>query len=277
MVDAKRCWGSLPPEIRMMIIKALIQDDGCCVVHYATVSREWQTIVEQKIFGRLKLTPSRFASFAKITHRQRTLVKYIWLCIELHVYDCSQIKELGNDRWHKANIDVIGKAIWGLFGILSTWGPSESLVLDISVHSPSDPQHYFKQLQFGSDAIPEANNAQGTIISHNSCHGWVKFQQVILPSEEAIEDAIDSYFWYFQDIEMTGDFWRGLPEVTAVTGFLLRRQTRRRWEPETLRAILGRLPRLQEFYYEPWREWSRADQQDTDERKSPRSPHTEDC
>ncbi|KAL8754825.1 MAG: hypothetical protein Q9199_004068 [Rusavskia elegans] len=248
-----------------MIIKALIQDDGCCVVQYATVSREWQIIVGQKIFGRLKLTPSRFASFAKITHRQRTLVKYIWLCIELQVYDCWQMRDFGCNRWHEANINVIGKAIWGLFSILSRWVPSESLVLDISVHSPSDSQHYFKQLQFGSDAIPEANNAQGTVISHVSCHGWVISQQAVPPSQEAIEDAIDRYYWFFQDIEMTGDFWRGLPEFTAVTGLLLRRQTRRRWEPETLRAILGRLPRLQEFYYEPWREWNRLDQQETDE------------
>ena len=51
-------------------------------------------------------------------------------------------------------------------------------------------------------------------------------------------------------------WWRGLPLVPAVTGLLLRQQTRRRWKPVSLAHLCARLPRLQEIHYEPWRELS---------------------
>ncbi|KAL8917740.1 MAG: hypothetical protein Q9208_007792 [Pyrenodesmia sp. 3 TL-2023] len=63
---------------------------------------------------------------------------------------------------------------------------------------------------------------------------------------------------------MTKDFWNELPEVGAVTCLLLRRQTRRRWEPTSLKEMVRLLPRLQEIYYEPWREWDQIDQGLTD-------------
>lgn len=259
-----RSWGSLPLEIRRMILKSLIQD-GCCEARYATISRELQAVVEQKNFSRLKLTPSHLACFGDIVYRRRELVRYLWLCIELQDYDCSQCADEETDTWHESNTNIIKATIRELFIILSTWKPSGSLVLDISVHSPSDSKHHLKYIHFGSDAIPEFNDVQDGADAHDPRHGWVNGRQVSLPPRKSINRL-------FEDIEMAPDFWQELPEVTAVTGLLLRRQTRRRWEPGSLELLFTLLPRLKEIYYEPWREWGRLDQRWTDESKSSRSP-----
>lgn len=75
-----------------MILKALIYDGY--YARYATVCREWQEVIEQKNFSRLTLTLSRIASLRDMVYRQRRLVRYIWLCMELQEYDCSQCEDL---------------------------------------------------------------------------------------------------------------------------------------------------------------------------------------
>lgn len=137
-------------------------------------------------------------------------------------------------------------------------------MLDISVHSPSDSEHHFKYLCFGSDAVPDSDSNREMAKIHDLRHGWVHGEQVSRPSVTCISRL-------FGDIQMAPDFWEGLPEVTVVTGLLLRRKTRRRWEPETLERLLIFFPRLQEIYYELWRGWTRVDQRWTDDSKCLRS------
>lgn len=48
---------------------------------------------------------------------------------------------------------------------------------------------------------------------------------------------------------------KSLPSITVVTSLLIRQQNRRRWESCSLAYRPAKLPRLQEFHYEPWREW----------------------
>lgn len=50
-----------------------------------------------------------------------------------------------------------------------------------------------------------------------------------------------------------GQWWQSLPMVPAVTGVLLRQQTRQ-WKPAALAHMFSRLPRLQEIHYESWKE-----------------------
>ncbi|KAF2186584.1 hypothetical protein K469DRAFT_686971 [Zopfia rhizophila CBS 207.26] len=242
MAACKTSWVSLASEIRLMILEALMQD-GCCVARYASVCGEWQAVIEQKNFSRLKLTPSRLAGFGDMVYRQKELVN-----------------ARTERRMHgmKATPTSSEEPFRAFFLILSTWVPSGSLVLDISVYSPSDSKHHFKYLHFGPDAVSESDNKQETANAHDPRHGWVNGKQVSLPSGKSINRL-------FEDIEIALDFWQGLPEITAVTGLLLRRQTHRRWEPRTLKELFKLLPRLQEIYYEPWREWSRLDQRWTDE------------
>jgi hypothetical protein len=59
--------------------------------------------------------------------------------------------------------------------------------------------------------------------------------------------------------------WQQFPVVPAVTGLLVRQQTRRRWDPVTLGWMLTRFPGVREFHYEPWREFDDVEQKTTDD------------
>lgn len=65
-------WPSLPQEIRTLILEAVLED-GCSVAKFATVSREWQRVIVQQNFTRIKLTPSCLTDFSSMVHRNRPL------------------------------------------------------------------------------------------------------------------------------------------------------------------------------------------------------------
>lgn len=249
-------WTSLPTELQQKILGALAQN-GDSLAPYASVSRDWQDVFEKHTFSRLTLTARRLRSFHFAT-RRRDQVKYIWLCIELPEYDCSECEKYETAKYAEGITiyvkDVMRKALF----ILSTWKARGSLTLDISVHSPSDSKHWFANSYYGSDAVPTSEVKHCLSNVQNSWHGWIDGQRIApLP-----EKSVDRLF--VEMIEFEEDFWRGLPNVTAVTSLLLRRQTRRRWTPKNIYKLLGRLPNLQELHYEPWRNWSLLNQQNFD-------------
>lgn len=135
----KMSWSCLPADIRILVLEVL-QQDGCGLAAFATVSREWQMIIEQQNFARIKLTPSCLADFGAMIYRNRALVSYIWLCLELPEYDCLQ--SLHGEMSDTENA-LITTAFEDIFSTLSTWEPNGTLLLDISLHSPSDSEHYF--------------------------------------------------------------------------------------------------------------------------------------
>ena len=235
---------------------------GASLARYVTVCREWQGILELKTFGRLKLILARLVSFGDMIQGREELVKHIWLCIELQEYDCSRCEGRESDSWHERNTEIIKASLRELFLVLSAWGASESLVLDISAHSASDSRHRFKLLHHGSDALSESCNSTETSDIHDYLHGWINGRIMSTAPGKSIDRL-------YEDIEMALDYWRALPEVPAVTGLLVRRQNRRRWTPGTLKNLLKLLPRLQELCYEPWREWDSLGQRRTDESKFP--------
>lgn len=253
-------WEFLATEIRVLILNVLF-DDGCCVARFATVSREWKTIIEQKTFSRLTLESSRLRDFDKITKPRKQLVRYIWLCIELQEYSCSQCEHEETDLWHESNTNIIENVLRQTFGILSSWKTNGTLTLDFSVHSPSDAMHQFKYIQFWPDNKDISQSCQEITNVREPDHGCVNNSQVSKPSEQSINRL-------FEDIEMPAGFWEGLPSLSAITRLLLRRQTRRRWEPRDLEKLIRLLPNLREICYEPWREWSRVDQRWTDQSES---------
>lgn len=89
-------WTSLAVEIREMILAALIQEGGS-VAPFASVCREWQAVIEKQNFSRLKLTVPRLGDFSDIATRKRSQIKYIWLCIEVQEYDCSNCENAGTE------------------------------------------------------------------------------------------------------------------------------------------------------------------------------------
>lgn len=272
----KISWNRLPPEIRNEIIGFLPDLGGKCSM-LATVARDWQSIIEPLNFAEISLTAPRLADLNSqaILFRKRSQIRYIWFRVELKQYDCSQCANTDEDRWGLDNADnqSIADAFESLFTTLSAWEPRGDLVLDVSVYSPSDNQHWFKYLSFFSDTnlgeySSRPGHEQGTTLINDPAHGWVAGQQVLGPEESAIEQTFDEIMGEgpFDDEEPEMQWWRGLPFVPVVGVVLLRQQTRRRWKPVALANMLTRFPNMKELCYEPWREWTAIERQ-TDERK----------
>lgn len=266
-----------------MILEFLLTD-GCSLAPLATVSKQWQAVIERHNSERINLTLWSIPNLGLIPRRNRALVKYIWLSLELDEYDCSVCGDSGvnpnPDHWDNktTNNCIIITAIHDLLFILSTWGPQGELKLDISIHSPSDQQHWFKYLTFGPDSLSHRQTTldqrcdprhQTTFDQRDDPkHGWNTGKLSFAPTKLAL-DNVFSEIWggphqLFFNENQESKWWQTLPEVPAITSVLLRLQTRRRWKPSTLAHMLSRFPNIEEFHYEPWRPWQKTDQAITD-------------
>jgi hypothetical protein len=284
-------WDGLPREIQLSIFNALFQS-GCTLGRLATVSRGWQQDIERYNFSQIRLTPARVMHLNRMTCRTQALVTCIWFCLELNRYGCGTSggcvgasspprqpgQRPGDTSWatnvSRTDHGPVTKVFHDLFAALSTWKPRGYLKLDISVYSPSDSEHWFKYLTI----LPDADNRLNTLgfgeieptfvldtgigTFHDPAHGWVHGRRRSPPPEDAIfksfssvmtETKVNLSWWGI------GDKWWGcLPVVPAVTSLLLRQQNRRRWNGYSLAQMLASFPGLQEFHYEPWREWDFA-------------------
>ncbi|KAI3401433.1 hypothetical protein diail_10867 [Diaporthe ilicicola] len=262
---SKIFWESLPAEIRILILNSSLHaaSAGRKLSRLAVVSREWQTVVERQNFARLRLTPSRLAEFPSRIHRNRHLVRYIWFCLELEKYDCSSKTESTFMLSH-TNGSILASGFQALFSTLSTWNSDSGIQLDIGVYSPSDLEHWMQYSHLKPDfPLDECLQGQGMsqVQLPNADHCGEDWN---IGSEDCacrLPSTMSKSFGMirnkkslFDGEEQEARWWQGLPLVPAVTSILLRQQTRRQWNPITLGHIFSRLPRLQEIYYEPWRD-----------------------
>jgi hypothetical protein len=276
---------NLPAEVKRMVLDALVKD-GRELARFAAVSREWQAVIEPETFKRIKVTSPRITELDEMTRRNRSHVRYLWLCLELERYDCDTCSPDGDNddvpMFNSAADDLLIKtAIQSLLSVLSAWDRSSSLSLDISVYSTSDPEHWFKYLTFEpDDDKDDASSNQG--YSHVSrfnravpCEGddarhrWDTSDFGVITAQSAVQNVFtrilgdpSGEFEYGQTDYL--EWWRELPLVPAITRLLLRQQTRRRWGPEALAEMIARFPRLCELHFEPWREWDNILQDTTD-------------
>ena len=232
----KMFWDFLPAEIQIQILEALILDSA----RYASVCRAWQTIIEQRNFARLKITRARLANF-DIGYRHRHLVKYIWFSIEPSEYYCPWCGVEGIYDQHQVPPKIIKKAIQDLVIQLSTWEPSDGLVLDISVKTPRAWSS--STTQYGPAFISEPKKA-------NQCSHWLH--------DPNLHDAAMYLIDRTTSVPET-ELGQEIPKARAVTSLLLRRQTRRPWKSEVLEELVNLLPKVQEIYYEPWKGWRRME------------------
>lgn len=268
-------WNSLSKDTRLLIIQTLIQD-GCTLSRLATVSREWQQEFERHTFARITLTPSRLPEFDSMTRRNRGLIRYLWLCLELDDYERTQAgcahprgQVLRSSDWEERVLvedtthGHITTLLEDLFSVLSTWDPFNDLTLDISIYPLSDAKHWLRNLTFEPDT-PFDVRRNGDLEPPASLQnvfddpepGSVAGTQEFSPPRNALEKVLYSNM---TDAPLETDllqqqWWEQLPLVPAVTTILLRQQNRRRWHPRTLAYMFARFPRLQEIFYEPWRE-----------------------
>lgn len=252
-------WDSLAAELRDSILQALIHKGN--IARYASVSREWQATIEKSNFHSLKLTPCDILIFGKLTTQHLGLVKYIWYSIELLNYDCAECDLDETEDVMEVNQTTVKDGIRGMFCTLSKRPFNGDMTLDISIHSPSDSQHHFKYIEFEPANTLFSHGRPKSALQQDSGHS----SSTLHPSIA----AIDRLFPDIDLVENCGNFWTSVSCVPCVTHILLRRQTRRRWDPATLSRITACLPNLQDIRFEPWREWGQMMQRRTDMRKCP--------
>ncbi|KAF5567362.1 PRANC domain-containing protein [Fusarium napiforme] len=262
MATDRMPWDSLTLQIQNEIIGLLPILGGKCS-QLATVSRAWQSIIEPLNFADISLTVPRLTdpNSQAILARTRNRIRYIWFRVELKQYDCTECAGADQDQWGLDEVDnqFIVDAFANLFTTLSAWEPRGDLVLDISIYSPSDNQHWFKYITFSSDTSvgePSHHGHQHGATVNDPAHGWVVGQPIHAPKEFAIDKVFDEIMGVgpFYDDESEMQWWRSLPCVPVVGAVLFRQQTRRRWKPLAIANMLTRFPNIKEVCYEPWRE-----------------------
>ncbi|KAG8160953.1 hypothetical protein KVR01_009217 [Diaporthe batatas] len=282
-------WAAWPPVVQHMILKALIED-GCSLARLAPVSREWQDVIEAHNFAKIKITPLRLVHFRARTRRNRFRVKYIWLCVELDNYTCCEASFGGRRCVSQSDLDLVKATIGILFAEISRWAPNGELVLDISVHSPSDSNYLLKNLSFKPDVPSRECLGLGDLGDLDDMDKAGRLWIRMLPSGQAVNSIKKTFSWirtdstdvtsldgesvheespdeaecYYRDV----GWLEQVPDVPAVTGVLLRQQTRRMWDGPLLTEMLDHFPNLRDVFYEPWRsldpKWQDYKDQDYD-------------
>ncbi|KAI1376912.1 hypothetical protein F4677DRAFT_444722 [Hypoxylon crocopeplum] len=263
-------WTSLPAEARLLILEFLAQDVGNKTANtaqgrrrkpglapYATVCIEWLEFIEKRNFHRLKLKSSCLYSLGNLGVRQRKLVKHIQFCVELGTYTCRDCSTSQPVAIYTYNGNITKRAIRQLLRTLRTWDNDidqidEGLTLELSVYSPSDSHHAFRNYNHDLGAWGRAWEI------HDPRHGWIHGQRVSNPRIEHISQVYGL---------LETNFRSYLPEVKVVTKLLVLRQTRCYLSFETMCHILEGLPRLRHFHYEMWRRIGGGNQEITDQEK----------
>lgn len=147
-----------------------------------------------------------------------------------------------------------------LFSILSKWVVSGNagITLEISVHSPSDSEHFFKNRRYDSfewtrddcltDPVAARNFlARRDVEGTDWCHSWREGRQ--LPLRNWCDMHCAAKLKFFGSLLMINS---KLPEAPIVTALLIRRQYNRLFSRSTMSRLLQALPRLEEINYESW-------------------------
>ncbi|PVI03194.1 hypothetical protein DM02DRAFT_521358 [Periconia macrospinosa] len=253
---------SLPSEITAIILKYLADENN--IAQYATVCREWQAVIEQLNFHSLSLAAQDVPKLNNImATRNLNLVKYIWYSIELKSYDCSDC--FRDDDELESTAVAIKDGIRTMFQTLSKRSHNRGLTLDISIHSPSDAEHYFNYIRFEPANAVGRDRTTGQGSDHVAVRG-------VVPSLQAIRRISAEFF--FIDFDASGhetsasgeEFWASVPQVSCVSRLLLRRQTRRQWDPIAISRLIARLSNLEDLVIEPWSDATHYNQSLTDKR-----------
>lgn len=157
---------------------------------YALVSKTWCEYIEERMLRRLFVTQDSLHHVERLSRRQRKLVRYIWLKVDLASYNCPSCVIIDLDittsrlMQEKQDSDILKAAVKTLFDILSTWDDCDTteagLTLEISAFSPSDAeQHDIKSGQHIN-----TNNAHKTTYCRQTASSWAALVLVISSEAE---------------------------------------------------------------------------------------------
>ncbi|TLD19110.1 hypothetical protein PspLS_09890 [Pyricularia sp. CBS 133598] len=226
----------------------------------ASVCRRWRNIFEPAMFRHLTLRAAdlQFLNLVVQEHR-RHLVTHIWFIVEFPTYS-SYSSEI-NPQEPLDNIPsyFFWQGINSLFQELCQWSApfargDEGITLELSMWSPSDNRYSFQDIDFGEgDCLRSFPNIEDdfqrhTFPLHAPPHGWVQGSR--FRSATRMEWQKIRHFIYLHD-----EIDIGMLSVVAVTGLLLRRQTRADLHVSAYQAICSRLPNLAQVHLEMWQEW----------------------
>ncbi|KAF4982355.1 hypothetical protein FZEAL_2007 [Fusarium zealandicum] len=222
----------------------------------AAVCRDWQEFLERNLLGKLIIHQRDVNSLCRLKPRQIDLVRHLWLRVELLPYDCPSCNTPESRGTSDRNHLIVQNALIKLSTILSGWtdrGHSNSaahgsgLTLEISVHSPSDSKHWFKNILFSDVSESEVDR-----VRVNRSHGWLNGQLFVKPNCNTVARLFGDPIYLAPRVR--------LPAMRSVKHFVIRRQTRRFLSKETLDRILGSLPNLESMQLELWRRQNRTEQ-----------------
>ncbi|KAM0435061.1 hypothetical protein ACHAPT_003150 [Fusarium lateritium] len=236
-------WPLLAYELRLKVYEELADEySNPCLTDYSLVCKEWQQFFEKEIYRHITLTRPHFRTFYSFVRRQKHLVKHIWLRIELEPYECDECYHTYTNRASPNDDLELRRSISGLFSILQSWyqGGDSGLTLEISIWSPSDSEHTFRDdvyIDSNLDLIVDLDRPEG-------------------PCDEFFRDIDGDDMWRRPyGVGLYPEFDITLPRVPIVTGLLVRRHTRCIVGVPTIQQIIDRLPRLKEIVYEPRRKY----------------------
>ncbi|KAK1993459.1 hypothetical protein LX36DRAFT_586287, partial [Colletotrichum falcatum] len=230
---------ALPLQLRQMILEALARQTtpgwGAC----ASVCKEWRAILEKENFRQLKLQVSCLDDMgAMVDPEQVRLAKHICLNVSLRPYACRCCPYSESDLWACGNNKADREAIAKHLSILSERPEDAGLQLELSIRSPSDVEHCFENLCFGDDIKYEytstGRRTSNWTHEHPENHGGKDGRQVGSPGSVAISRTVSPPSFKFQDV----------PQVKAVTHFIIPRQCQSQIKPKVLGSIFDKLPRL---------------------------------
>ncbi|PON25322.1 hypothetical protein TGAM01_v205616 [Trichoderma gamsii] len=247
-------WSDLPLEVREMILEALEDSlQGGKAASYASVSKEWNRILEPYIFKRLKLLPpyslEGFQYF--ITDRCRPFVQFIWFQFQR---DCRP--DWGNtDFEEQKRLDQLqfAYAVYCLFQILSEWGERKAgqpgIVLELSAFSSSDPRYSMK------DTVPKELENVNIKEDSDALNAVYEKSAVRQTRKLSVEDMIYRKNSHLEFMYEASSFplvvEAPFPTVNLVTDLTVRRQIHSSFFAQYMGRLVKALPRLEFITFEP--------------------------
>lgn len=270
--SGSRSWGRLPTELKDMILERATWEARSGARWWftgqeqlgplTTVCRDWQIFFERKLFKRLILrTEADLERFADIVQgRRRAYLEWLWLCIELPMYDCGRCHHYETREEVHVHRAIFTKLIWRLYHILSIWKPRDvrpdGIVLEVSAKSSSDAHHFNKDLRFRRLDTAWDRWDDRPVSPHNDpFHCWKDGKQVKrIPTAGAKYRLFGSGLRFDYTLPSVRRLHMRLPKVSVVTSFIIRRQFPRMIRAsKSLHLMITSLTRLGSLTLEPWR------------------------
>ncbi|GLI72237.1 hypothetical protein PoHVEF18_000407 [Penicillium ochrochloron] len=113
------------------------------LAQYASVNRDWQPIVEERSWAKLRVktgTPLNLDQFERFTKnpRRQSYIQDIELIVELETYDEAARAHFETESENKRNNQIFSDAIRSILQFIAQWKSPQGISLSLKAQSPSD-------------------------------------------------------------------------------------------------------------------------------------------